>query len=149
MKVDPRILLVDVDSAAAEIADFIENVGYSVYNGDIEKQRAVERSFGIIGEALSRLRRSEPALAGRIPKLREAVDFRNLLAHEYQRVSARAVWDIAVYELPELRLKVQELIAELNLSADFKQTVSDATTETNKDDSSSSLDQFEPPSPFD
>ena len=148
MKRDPRILLEDVEQAAEEIAKFVEGVGFAAYDGNIEKQRAVERSFGIIGEALNRLRRSAPQLAERIPELARVVDFRNLLAHVYHRVSAKAVWDTAVNDLPQLSRTVQSLLAELEQT----ETAPKSGEVGSPEDSGSGRivpDPNSPPSPFD
>ncbi|MBR1087607.1 hypothetical protein JQ621_08960 [Bradyrhizobium manausense] len=43
----------------------------------------MERQFEIIGEALNRLSKDAPDIAGRVPDLRKIVSFRNLLIHGY------------------------------------------------------------------
>lgn len=62
---------------------------------DRRTQRATERSFEIIGEALARLARSFPEVAERIPEYRRVIDFRNVLAHGYDVVDPRLVFDLA------------------------------------------------------
>lgn len=74
----------------------------------------VERSFGIIGEAPNQLGRISPPLAARIPDRRQAVDFRNLLAHGYDLVDPQILWDTAVNDIPGLRQAVRSLLAELH-----------------------------------
>lgn len=80
--------------------------------GDTKTQSVVERRFEIIGEALNRLQQVEPMVAERIPRLREVVDFRNLLIHGYAAVIPDRVRDYAESDLPELHRIVQALIAE-------------------------------------
>lgn len=70
--------------------------------GDRRTQRAVERSFEIIGEALARLSREFPAVAAQIPEHRRVIDFRNLLAHGYDIVDPRVVFALARSRLPAL-----------------------------------------------
>ncbi len=113
MRRDPRVLLADVDRAAADIARFIEGMDSGAYISDSRTQAAVERKFEIIGEALNRLRRTCPEIAERIPSLREVVDFRNPLIHGYATVVPERVRDYAENDLPQLRWIVQELLAEL------------------------------------
>ncbi len=86
MRPDPRVLLADVDSAAADIVRFSEGMNRETYVGDARTQAAVERKFEIIGEALNRLHQTCPEIAKRIPPLREVVGFRNLLIHGYAAV---------------------------------------------------------------
>ncbi len=71
---------------------------------------AVERQFEILGEALGRAVRLESDLHSRLPALGGAVDFRNVIAHEYDRLADATVWDIGVNELPAL---LEDLAAEL------------------------------------
>ncbi len=113
MRPDPRVLLADVDRAAADIARFTEDMDRETYVGDARTQAAVERKFEIIGEALNRLHQACPEIAERIPSLREVVGFRNLLIHGYAIVIPDRVWDYAENDLPELHKMVQALLAEM------------------------------------
>ena len=113
MRPDPRVLLADVDRAAADIVRFTEGMDRQTYIGDARTQAAVERKFEIIGEALNRLHQTCPEIAERIPPLREVVDFRNLLIHGYAIVIPERVRDYAENDLPELRKIVQALLAEM------------------------------------
>ena len=81
MHPDPRVLLADIDRAGADIGRFTEGMDSGAYAGDALTQAAVERKFEIIGEALNRLQKAHPKLAGRIPRLRRIIAFRNLLIH--------------------------------------------------------------------
>lgn len=113
MRPDPRILLADVDRAAADIVHFTEGMNRETYVGDDRTQAAVERKFEIIGEALNQLHQTCPEIAERIPPLREVVGFRNLLIHGYAVVIPDRVWDYAGNDLPELHRIVRELLAEM------------------------------------
>ena len=66
MRRDPRVLLVDVERASADIARFTEGMTRDAYLGDERTQAAVERKFEIIGEALNRLHGDRPELAKRV-----------------------------------------------------------------------------------
>ena len=113
MRPDARVLLADVDSAATDIARFTEGMNRETYARDARTQAAVERKFEIIGEALNRLHQTFPEIAERIPRLREAVSFRNLLIHGYAVVIPDRVWDYAENDLPELRRIAQALLGEM------------------------------------
>ena len=86
------------------------------YIMDVRTQAAVERKFEVIGEAVNRLHQHDPDLAERIPGMREIIDFRNLLAHGYEHVTARRIWTYANRNLPQLRSVVQVLLGELGSS---------------------------------
>lgn len=74
---------------------------------------AVERKFEIVGEALSQLSKLNPALAQRIPDIRDIIAFRNILIHGYAAVEHSRVWRIADASLPGLRAAVAALLEEL------------------------------------
>ena len=90
-----------------DIERFTEDMDSSAYAADTRTQAAVERKFEIIGEALNRLQQVHPELAERIPRLRQIIDFRNLLIHGYASVIPERVWDYVENHLPELRRTVQ------------------------------------------
>jgi uncharacterized protein with HEPN domain len=74
---------------------------------------AVERKFEIIGEALRQLARLDPAMASRIPDMRDIIAFRNVLIHGYAVVEHNQVWRIAQSSLPNLLASVAASLAEL------------------------------------
>jgi len=97
-------------SAADAIAAFIEDRSLGDYQADLMLRSAVERQFEILGEAMGRAMKADPALAERLPASRDVIDFRNVIAHEYDALSTATVWDIARHELPAL---AADVIAEL------------------------------------
>ena len=107
-------LLLDADRAGKQISDFIDGLDQHTFVDDALTQAAVERKFEFIGEALNSLHKSHPELAGRIPKLRRIIDFRNFLIHGYTVVSPGRVWDYAQDSLPQLLSIVHKLIAEMD-----------------------------------
>jgi uncharacterized protein with HEPN domain len=73
---------------------------------------AVERKFGIVGEALSQLLRHFPDYRNRITMVGEIVAFRNQIVHGYATVRDDMVWEIVRTYLPKLHREVDELLAE-------------------------------------
>lgn len=71
---------------------------------------AVERELEIIGEALSRLAKLDPAVAARIREHRRIIAFRNVLIHGYSDVDDRLVWDVASSKLAALREDVEAML---------------------------------------
>jgi uncharacterized protein with HEPN domain len=113
MRRDPRALLWDVREAADDIAAFTAGMDVDAYVGDPLVRAAVERKFEIIGEALNRLSKEDPGLAGRVPDLAAVVGFRNMLSHGYAVIDDRRVWRIVETSLPPLRRTVAALLDEL------------------------------------
>lgn len=113
MRSDPRVLLEDIDQAGSDLERFIENMDNTAYVADVQTQAAVERKFEIIGEAMNQLHKTHPEIAERIPRLRQIIDFRNLLIHGYKHVKPDRVWDYVKNDLPQLRQVVRGLLTEL------------------------------------
>ena len=113
MQADPVVLLADIDQAGEDIEMFIEGHDTESYAADPMVQAAVERKFGIIGEAVNRLHQLHPEIAEKIPEMRKIVNFRNVLVHGYAHVVPELVWDYAQNHLPDLRATVRTLVFEL------------------------------------
>lgn len=102
MRRDAGTILQDAVTAAEDIVSMLGGMTEAEFLADRKTQRATERSFEIVGEALSRLARDFPAIADRIPEHRRVIDFRNVLAHGYDVVDPRLVFDLATARLPGL-----------------------------------------------
>ena len=106
MRRDPQTILQDAIAAAEDddrgTVSMLGEMTEEQFVEDRRTQRAVERSFEIIGEALSRLARDFPGIADRIPEHRRVIDFRNVLAHGYDVVDPRLVYGLARTRLPAL-----------------------------------------------
>jgi uncharacterized protein with HEPN domain len=102
MRHDPQTILRDAIRTAEDIVAMLGEMTESQFVEDLRTQRAIERSFEIIGEALARLARDFPEVAARIPEHRRVIDFRNVLAHGYDVVDPRLVFGLARTRLPAL-----------------------------------------------
>lgn len=103
-------LLEDISRRCAFIRAKLAGKTVSDYEGDEMIRLAVERSFEIIGEALLRLERSDPAVLAYISDYRRIIGFRNRLAHGYDAIDDAVVWQIAVGFLPILCGEVEHLL---------------------------------------
>jgi uncharacterized protein with HEPN domain len=72
----------------------------------------VERNFEIIGEAVSRLARTDPDLAARIGDYPQIIAFRNVLIHGYDLIDDGRVWQVITHDLPRLEQQVTDLLRE-------------------------------------
>ena len=100
MRRDARTYLWDSQAAADAIERFVAGPDVQTYAASEVVHTAVERKFEVIGEALSQLARLDPALASRIPNLREIIAFRNVLIHGYAAIEHARVWRIIETSLP-------------------------------------------------
>ena len=111
MRLEARKYLFDIQSAARSIEEFCAGKDFERYRNDPLLQAAVERKFGIIGEALARLNAEDAATAQRIPEHRRIIAFRNIIVHGYASVDARIVWGVIEADLGRLRAVVEALLA--------------------------------------
>jgi uncharacterized protein with HEPN domain len=79
---------------------------------------AVERKFEVIGEALNRISKVDPATAQRIPQCRVIIGFRNVLIHGYDDIDYSRVWHVIRDDVPPLRKLVLDLLAEAGPPSD-------------------------------
>jgi uncharacterized protein with HEPN domain len=109
METEIRIWLTDIKKAISEINQFLPaEKSFIFFQKDLKTIRAVERNLEIIGEAINRILRAEPAI--QITNARRIVDTRNRIIHGYDTVSEDIIWSIVIRELPNLELEVDKLL---------------------------------------
>lgn len=111
MQPEARKYLFDIRRAAGLIVGFCSDRTFEDYVGDDMLKSAVERQFGVIGEALVRLARTEPTVAGQVADHRRIIAFRNILVHGYATVDDRIVRGVVEASLPALTKSVDGLLA--------------------------------------
>lgn len=114
MQREAKAYLWDIARAAASIHTFTDGKDLKAYLGDELLRSAVERKFGIIGEALSRLLLHFPEYRDRITLVGDIIAFRNQIVHGYATVRDDMVWEIVQVYLPRLHCEVQKLLEEQN-----------------------------------
>ena len=112
MRPEVRKLLRDALDACDSILRFVRGLTLAEYTNNGLVTSAVERQFEIVGEAMSRLRQVDAAVAQRIPEVGRIVDFRNVLIHRYADVDDEIVWGVVEGKLPALRAAIQTMLAE-------------------------------------
>jgi uncharacterized protein with HEPN domain len=103
-------LLWDARQATDRIARITDGRRFEDYQSDEVLRWAVERQFIVVGEALSALRRIDPAVATSIPDLARIIAFRNVLIHGYAGVDDRLVWGVVERDLTVLRTSLARLL---------------------------------------
>jgi uncharacterized protein with HEPN domain len=107
-------LLEDVREAAAFVRRSVERTTLDEYRQDRLLRQAVERNFEIIGEAIGRLAKIDPATAAQIGAYAQIIAFRNLLIHGYDLVDDAQVWQVIHQDLPTLETEVAALLGEMD-----------------------------------
>ncbi len=104
--------LEDVRQAVELVQNFTVGQDFQDYSADAMLRSAVERQFEIIGEALNRLDKSDPATSAQISEKSQIVAFHNVLIHGYDKVDNQVVWNIVDQNLSTLHAEVLALLPE-------------------------------------
>ena len=112
MRLDSKKHLEDIRKAAELIREFSGGRTLEDYSRDALLRSGVERQFEIIGEALNRLSKTDPATGARISEQARIIAFRNILIHAYDVVDDHVVWEAVTDKLPILLGDVQALLSE-------------------------------------
>ena len=105
-------LLEDIRDAVAFVRQATSGKSLDDYRGDRLLRQAVERNFEIIGEAVGRLAKLDPATASRLSEYEQIISFRNLLIHGYDLIDDAQVWDVIQRNLPKLEAEVASVLGE-------------------------------------
>jgi uncharacterized protein with HEPN domain len=107
-----RVRLEHILDAANKIEDFVRGMKLEDFISDAKTQSAVIHQLQIIGEAAKRVSES---IKNRHPEVdwKTFAEVRNMLTHEYFRASPEDVWKTAIEDVPELKERVEGILAEL------------------------------------
>jgi uncharacterized protein with HEPN domain len=103
----------DMLDAAREVVRFTGGVSFAAYERDRMRQRAVERSVELIGEAAGRVSRSFREAHHEIP-WRSIIAQRNVLAHEYGDIVHERIWRVVTEHVPTLIAQLESLLPPLS-----------------------------------
>ena len=92
-------------SAVGQIEKYSQGLDQKSFNENDMAQDAIIRQFEIIGEAARRIISTDPEFTKKYPalELEAAYRMRNALAHGYETVNLRTVWDTIAQKLPALK----------------------------------------------
>ncbi len=90
----------------------ISNLDYDSFVRDETLKRAFVRSVEIIGEASKKLPEDIKAMQPDV-EWRKVSGMRDRLIHDYFGVDYTIVWDVASNKLPDLRIKLQILLKQI------------------------------------
>jgi uncharacterized protein with HEPN domain len=108
MPLDARVYAADVIDAIALIERFTQNLDFETYISDVMRISAVERQLSIVGEAVTQLSKLETKIV--ISHAKQIIGFRNILIHNYARVSQAVIWTIVVDALPTLKIECLKIL---------------------------------------
>jgi len=102
--------LIDILQAAEEIGIFVRGMDFKSYQNSLVAQRAVERDFEIIGEALNRVKNTDNELLKKVSEHNRIIGFRNILIHGYDIIDEAIVWKAITIHLPILVNEIKEIL---------------------------------------
>jgi uncharacterized protein with HEPN domain len=111
MRDETRGHLHDALMAAQFIKQHTDRRSVADYEADELFRSAIERKFEILGEALVRIRRDEPAVLERIDGYRSIISFRNILVHGYDVIDNHIVWEVITDDVDRLTHDIQALLS--------------------------------------
>ena len=103
-------LLEDIRNAAEFVKAQTDGLTLEQFKESRLLRQAVERNFEIIGEAIRRLEKDDPAIATRITNYRHIIAFRNVLIHGYDVIDPAIVWSAIADDLGRLLDDVKALM---------------------------------------
>ena len=109
--------LFDMVEAAQKVEGYVRGKTFEDYERDDLLRDGVERNIEIIGEAARRVSETFKQNHPEIP-WRKIIAQRNVLAHEYDYVGNREIWDTVTLQIPTLIAKLKPLIPPLPPDAD-------------------------------
>ncbi len=110
MRPDIPKLLEDIRDSCEFILSSAASLSLAEFNENRTIRQAVERNFEIIGEALNRIKRSDPAVIGAFGDISRIIAFRNILAHGYDVVDNEVVWLVVKNNVPRILEKARQLL---------------------------------------
>ncbi len=102
--------LYDIREAGRTIVAFVAGKTLAEYRADLLVRSAVERQFTIVGEAIGRLKRDDPATLASLTDVGPLIAFRNIVVHAYETIDDSTVWEIIERHLPILLSEVESLM---------------------------------------
>ncbi len=102
-------LLYDILFAIESIEMFVGQPQiFENYCNDYKTKSATERQFGIIGEAVNKIKKENLSIT--ISNAKDIVGLRNRIVHAYDSVNDTVIWAIIVKHLPELKKEINGML---------------------------------------
>lgn len=103
--------LIDILNATIEVEGYFADAPkvFQNFQNNMLKQRAVERNVEIMGEAISRILKTDPTFE--LPNAKAIINTRNRVIHGYDSVTTEFLWSLIIKHIPALRKDVENILA--------------------------------------
>ena len=109
MDIEIKKYLFDIKVSVESIENYLgDKRDFKAYLADKMLRRAIERELEIIGEALNRIEKLNPAI--NITSKKQIINMRNRVIHGYDKIDDEIIWGVLVRHLPVLKIEVLELL---------------------------------------
>jgi uncharacterized protein with HEPN domain len=108
MPKDYRVYLDDIVQAIEKIRDYTNSLSLEDFENDSKTIDAVNRNFGIIGEAANRIPQEIKTKHANI-EWHRIIALRNILIHDYSNVDLEIIWDIIENKLSLFENQIKEI----------------------------------------
>jgi len=122
MRPETAAYIWDAKQAAEAVNAFVEGKVQSEFVEDLLLRSAVERQLEILGEALGRLRASDPNTAARVRDIDRIIAMRNVIAHEYGDIDYEILWVAVNHRIPEVLATLGALLQEAGPAPETRET---------------------------
>jgi uncharacterized protein with HEPN domain len=102
-------LLLEIETAAGYIENFVAGFDEASFRGDDRTSAAVAMHLIVIGESARMISHKARSEAPEVPWT-QVTALRNRIAHGYQTIDRAAIWAIVQTHLPPLRAAVRRML---------------------------------------
>ena len=102
--------LIDVLNAINEVESFFADRPklFQEFQNDMLRQRAVERTIEIMGEAINRILKANPEF--QLTNAKAIINTRNRVIHGYDSVTTEFLWSLIMKHIPALKNDVENIL---------------------------------------
>ena len=112
-RLDNHFRLIQIRGAINEIESFVTGINMDEFVSDSMISSAVLFQFTVIGEAVTHI--DNELLNKYNYPWYQVRTFRNLISHEYFNIEFKAVWEIIIKDLPELKKLIAIIIQDFQV----------------------------------